>query len=100
MKIILTTFSLFFCGILQAQQIEELRFRQALSISGNQIQAYLTIPDNHPVPDNLSRFPLSFILAGEELELKSLELFKDTGDPLAIMFLVDISRSMDEETFN
>ena len=100
MKFLLTAFSLFFYGTLQAQPPDELRFRQAQSMEGNRILAYLTIPENSPVPDNISEFPLTFILAGEELELKSLELFKDTGNPLAIMFIVDISRSMDEETFS
>jgi len=100
MKFLLTAFSLFFYGTLQAQPPDELRFRQAQSMEGNRILAYLTIPENSPVPDNISEFPLTFILAGEELELKSLELFKDTGNPLSIMFIVDISRSMDEETFS
>ena len=100
MKFLLTAFSLFFYGTLQAQPPDELRFRQAQSMEGNRILAYLTIPENSPVPDNISESPPTFILAGEELELKSLELFKDTGNPLSIMFIVDISRSMDEETFS
>ncbi|SVC55602.1 uncharacterized protein METZ01_LOCUS308456, partial [marine metagenome] len=57
------------------------------------------MPENRPVPDNLSDIPLTFTLAGEELELKSLEQFKDTGNRLALMFVVDISRSMDADTF-
>ena len=68
-------FSVFFYGTLQAQPPDELRFRQAQSMEGNRILAYLTIPENSPVPDNISEFPLTFILAGEELELKSLEAF-------------------------
>ena len=53
MKFLLTAFSLFFYGILQAQPLDELRFRQAQSMEGNEILAYLTIPENRPVPDNL-----------------------------------------------
>jgi len=99
MKAFLTALSLFVFGVLQAQTQDELRLRQALSLAGDQIRAYLTLPEKPPVPDNLSDFPLNFTLAGEELKLRSLEQFKDTGNPLALMFVVDISRSMDEKTF-
>ncbi len=99
MKVFLTAWSLFILGILQAQTHDELRLRQAHGLSGSQIQVYLTLPEHPSVPDNLSDFPLTFTLAGEELKLRSLEQFKDTSKPLSLMFMVDISRSMDQETF-
>ncbi|HWP97265.1 MAG TPA: FHA domain-containing protein [Syntrophomonadaceae bacterium] len=97
--LLLIAFSLPASLVSATQDIAQLKVREAYA-NGSSLRAYLSVRDAQgQVLENLSDGQVAATLGSQNLSIKNLKQFKLTGDGVGYIFLVDISKSLNQTQF-